>query len=441
MKISKVVEFFIHPDRFEDPDEMRRASLFVRACLLTSVFSNSYIFNSLLFEFDKGVVLMVFNGIGFLLLPFLARTKLSMNLLGNIYVLVGAVAIYILAYYSGGIWSPLYPWIIAIPVLALLVVNKVSGFVWGGISLIYMIYLGVLDLNGEVLPIEYNTDLKTELFLTVVPGLLLIILLISFVFEGAERRARQSLEMQFDELAEQKNTISYQSTELKELVEQKEYIIRILAHDLRNPLQNISGLVDLLKNDSEAEHQEEYIGMIDSASNRAQELISKVLEMDASDQEDVTVSSQRTIVKDVLEQVIQRSEEVALNKSITITTDFEDDKLAIDTDAEYLKLIFENLLSNAIKYSNKRATVRIDCLKINQRLLINFLDEGPGINITERDQLFMKFSKLSTRPTDGESSIGLGLSLVKRYVELIGGKVWYEDNVPKGSVFVVEIPT
>jgi len=153
------------------------------------------------------------------------------------------------------------------------------------------------------------------------------------------------------------------------------------------------------------------------------------------------VSSQRTVVKDVLEQVIQRSEEVALNKSITITTDFEDDKLAIDTDAEYLKLIFENLLSNAIKYSNKRATVRIDCLKINQRLLINFLDEGPGINITERDQLFMKFSKLSTRPTDGESSIGLGLSLVKRYVELIGGKVWYEDNVPKGSVFVVEIPT
>ena len=75
-----------------------------------------------------------------------------------------------------------------------------------------------------------------------------------------------------------------------------------------------------------------------------------------------------------------------------------------------------------------------------KHLRFQVIDEGPGIAPEEEDQLFKKFSKLSARPTAGESSTGLGLSLVKRYVELIGGKVWYEGKYGTGAIFSVEFP-
>jgi len=76
MKIASIVDFFIHPACFEDFDGLRRTRLFIRACLLTSLFSNSFIWLSLIFEFEKGVYLMIFNVVGFLLLTFLAKTKI-----------------------------------------------------------------------------------------------------------------------------------------------------------------------------------------------------------------------------------------------------------------------------------------------------------------------------------------------------------------------------
>ena len=102
----------------------------VQGTSLTSLFSNSYIWLSVIFEFDKGIYLMVFNVIGFLILAFLAKTRIKIGVLGNIYVFVGAFAVIVLTYFSGGLWSGIYPWIISIPVLAILVVDKWSGAAW-----------------------------------------------------------------------------------------------------------------------------------------------------------------------------------------------------------------------------------------------------------------------------------------------------------------------
>jgi len=249
MKISTLINFFIHPGYINDKDKLRRARLFVRACLLTSLFSSSYVWLSMLFDFDRGVQLMIFNVTCFLLLPFLAKTRILITWLGNLYVAIGAIAIVILTYYSGGMWSAIYPWIISIPLLALLVVNKLSGSVWGAICFLIMLWFGALAYQEVELPIEYNPELKTLWFLSVVPGLLLITLFIAFVFEYSQARALNELEEGNKVLQTQKNTITLQSSELKELIEEKDYIIRILAHDLKNPLSNINSLVKLMEAD------------------------------------------------------------------------------------------------------------------------------------------------------------------------------------------------
>ena len=106
-------------------------------------------------------------------------------------------------------------------------------------------------------------------------------------------------------------------------------------------------------------------------------------------------------------------------------------------DRNYLTQVFENLLSNAIKFSPKNSEVWIRVNEVNGEVQVNFKDNGPGIREDEMGRLFGKYQRLSARPTGGEDSTGLGLSIVKKYVDVMGGKVWCESTPGKGSNFIV----
>jgi signal transduction histidine kinase len=106
-------------------------------------------------------------------------------------------------------------------------------------------------------------------------------------------------------------------------------------------------------------------------------------------------------------------------------------------DRNYLTQVFENLLSNAIKFSPPEKNVWIRVEDHNREIRVNFIDEGPGISEEDRKKIFMKYQQLSARPTAGEQSTGLGLSIVRKYVDVMGGQVWCESQPGKGSNFIV----
>ena len=440
MKVSALIDYFIHEDYFSEPDKLRRARLFVRACFLTSLFSNAYIWLSQYFGYQLGVYMMIFNFVGFLLLPLLSKSKISLTILGNLYVLIGASAIYILTYYSGGIWSAIYPWIVAIPVLAILVVDRASGMAWGGISYLIMQWYGILAMEGKELPIAYNPEMKTAWFVSVVPGLLLIVLFIAYVFESNQRRALNELEKTNEQLNKQKETISLQSANLEKHVEEKEYIIRILAHDLKNPLSNISSLVHLYHIEDDPKLRADYMDMIRQSAEKSQNLINSVLEMELSDQESLKIKWENVDLKEMLKEKIEQMELSAHKKNIKLILEDHLESAMVKGDRTYMPLIFENFISNALKFSEYNTKVRILIEKQSDLIQVKVADQGPGIKVEEQEKLFKKFSKLSARPTDGESSSGLGLSLVKRYAELLNGRVWYEGKYGVGSTFGVEFP-
>jgi len=392
------------------------------------------------FEYDKGVQLMIFNVVGFLLLPLLSKTKIPINLLGNLYVLIGALAIFILTYFSGGMWSAIYPWIVAIPVLAILVVNRVSGLAWGGISYLVMQWFGMIALKGEELPVEYNLEMKTAWFVSVLPGLLLIVLFIAYVFEYIQQKALTEVEEKNTILNEQKETISTQSADLRKHIEEKEYIIRILAHDLKNPLSNITGLIHLMETEEEPEMRDKYVKMISQSSEQSQHLINSVLEMELSDHKKLKVKWEDVDLRDMLHDMVEQMELKAHKKEIQITLENKLENATVKGDRIYMPLIFENFISNALKFSEYNTEVRIFIENRSNFIQVKVSDQGPGIKVEEQDNLFKKFTKLSARPTDGESSSGLGLSLVKRYTELLNGRVWYEGEFGVGSTFCVEFP-
>ncbi len=440
MNVAALVDFFIHPSYHKDSLALRKARLFVRAALLTSLFSNSYIWFSVLFGYQLGVYLMIFNVVGFIVLALLVKTKIPILLITNLYVLVGGVAVVVLTYYSGGIWSAVYPWIISIPVLALLVVNRSYGIAWGILSFLIMLWFGWLELQGVSLPMEYNTELKSEWFVSVLPGLLLIILVISAVFESVQTKALRDLEIKNRQLEEQKQTISSQSEELEKLIDDKDHIIRILAHDLKNPLANITTISNILKEEREVHQQKKFIAMIEKVSSQAQGLVNRVLDMAIVEQGGIRLKLEKLEVNSIVKEAIESMKELAKRKKIAIHTGYNSDELFVMADKTYLMLIFENLISNAIKFSEMGQAITLDITSNESKIHVKVMDEGPGIRPEEENMLFEKFSRLSARPTGEESSTGLGLSLVKKYVDQINGQVWYDREGAKGATFIVELP-
>jgi signal transduction histidine kinase len=119
------------------------------------------------------------------------------------------------------------------------------------------------------------------------------------------------------------------------------------------------------------------------------------------------------------------------------------DRLAVEQ-------IIDNIISNAVKYSphGKNVWVSVEertmTLKANENMknaiVFAVRDEGPGLSKEDKGKLFSKFSRLSAQPTGGEHSTGLGLSIVKKMVELMNGKVWCESELGKGATFLVALP-
>ena len=102
--------------------------------------------------------------------------------------------------------------------------------------------------------------------------------------------------------------------------------------------------------------------------------------------------------------------------------------------------VLDNIISNAVKYSPHGKNVFVRIKSDNDAVRVEVQDEGEGISPDDMKKLFGKFARLSARPTGGEHSTGLGLSIVKKMVEAMNGRVWCESELGKGATFIVELP-
>ncbi|MBS1682648.1 MAG: HAMP domain-containing histidine kinase [Bacteroidetes bacterium] len=431
MNIGRLVDWFIHKKYFENATELRKARLLVRASLLTSIFSTSYVALSVFFEYERGIYFTLFNVVGYFALPFLCKTKIPFRILGFTYNAIGSITVIVLTWFSGGMWSAIYPWIIAIPLLALLIIGKTAALYWTIFSLLWMWAFGIIELNGISLPVEYNPAMRSMWYLSIVPGLLLIIMVVSFTFENSMQTAMRDVE-------QQKVTIEKQSIELAKLIEDKDHIIEILAHDLKNPLANIGVLANLLERETIEPDSKNIVEMIANASANAQVLVKQVLEM-ATTNSVGSVLLKATNFQSVINEVVQSFRFTAENKGIPIKTVDLNKSCEALANLTYLKLVLENLISNAIKFSTSGKEIHVLVSETDQQVQIRVRDHGPGVPAAEEAKLFKKFSKLSVAPTGGESSSGLGLSLVKRYMEIMKGSVWFERPEGSGSIFAIEL--
>lgn len=252
--------------------------------------------------------------------------------------------------------------------------------------------------------------------------------------------ANQTITMMHEEVQQQKNEILKKNEELLNLNNEKNNLISIVAHDLKSPLNQMRGLLSIIKVKIDKSDTETIacVEMIEKSATRLTTLIAKILDVEAIESKDLNLVIERFSLSDLLKLLAERYKFSAEEKSIKIISQFDDDVL-IMADKVYTMQVFDNLLSNAIKFSPPNKNVFICVTKERDRVIGEIRDEGPGISPDDMKKLFGKYQKLSAKPTGNESSTGLGLSIVKKFVEAMEGNIWCESQEGEGASFFVSL--
>jgi signal transduction histidine kinase len=241
--------------------------------------------------------------------------------------------------------------------------------------------------------------------------------------------------------------LQVQNEQLAELNKEKDELMGIVAHDLKNPLSNILGRADMLLNYSSEFTKEETITFLRSIMNSSEQmvnLVKNVLEMNRLETQGLQVYCVPTCVSTMAKFVVQDYQRRAAEKHLHLQYDADNSTMLVQADESLLRQVLDNLVSNAVKYSPHDKTVFVRVKSSPEGVRVEVQDEGPGISAEDMKKLFGKFARLTARPTGGEHSTGLGLSIVKKLVEAMQGRVWCEsevgDGLPTGATFIVELP-
>ncbi len=242
-------------------------------------------------------------------------------------------------------------------------------------------------------------------------------------------------------LEEKNDKISRQNKRLVQLNKEKDEFLGMAAHDLRSPLSGITGAVDLLKaDDMDKKELHKFYDIIGVSAGRMLGLIDNLLDVNEAENNlgDLKITEVR--VPEVAKDAVGSYEKQAKEKNIELIIRSNHNSALVAADKNALHRILDNLISNAVKYSPPESTVAVASRKQDGQMEISVEDNGPGIHEEEQKKLFKRYTRLSTKPTADETSTGLGLFIVKRLTEKMGGSARCKSQAGRGSEFVIKLP-
>ncbi len=249
------------------------------------------------------------------------------------------------------------------------------------------------------------------------------------------------LQAQQKQLQIQAEKLQQANEQLVQLNQEKNEFLAVAVHDLKNPLSAILSLVELVEDSFEGNKTNiiRCVHWIKDSVKHMFDIVTNLLDVNAIDSGKLQLKLTQTDILPVLSYIVCEYNQKASCKEITLDFTPANRKYIAYVDINRVRQILDNLLSNAVKYSSfgKKVSIRIFTTQ-NATICCEIQDEGPGLSHEEQAKLFLKFRRLSPIPTNHENSTGLGLFIVKKLVTAMGGKVWCESELGKGSKFVVE---
>jgi two-component system sensor histidine kinase/response regulator len=230
---------------------------------------------------------------------------------------------------------------------------------------------------------------------------------------------------------------------LQQLARDKDELIGILAHDLKNALGSVLMNSQLLQRRTEGDTRlHQLSAQIVDSTDRTLTFVRQFLANSAADHS-LRIERHRVAVRSLVEDVLDQHQAAAARKQqrLELTAPSElPNPLVVFTDAGALRQVLENLISNAVKFSPPQRPIEVTLSAEQECVRIEIRDQGPGFTAEDLAQMFRRYQRLSARPTGGEPSTGLGLSIAQKLMGLLGGNLDCVSTPGAGATFRVRLP-
>ncbi len=316
-----------------------------------------------------------------------------------------------------------------------------SGHLWSNIA----------EVKFQIIPHWYTSFIMYILYFVI---LTIVIFIITRGIYKARIRKLRDRENLLQELVNKRTkdlSVSKQKTEtllaesekakenLEKAIEQNNQLLSIAAHDLKNPLQAIIGFSSIINDETKEDETKELSNIIFNSSKEMISQIEDMLESVAMEAKNLKLNFKPANINELLTETIRKNTNRAKQKKQHIKTQFDKD-IVIPVDSHWLSVAVDNLISNAVKYSPFGSDIEVTLLINNDKVKIIIKDQGAGFTEEDQKKMFNRYQRLSAKPTGGESSTGLGLSIVKDIVDKHNGKIWAENNNGIGASFIIQLP-
>lgn len=227
--------------------------------------------------------------------------------------------------------------------------------------------------------------------------------------------------------------------ELKELDDMKKNFLNAAYHELRSPLTPIVGYASLLKCEVLDDKQRDYVCNIEKYAEQLKAQINRMLELARIDSGKIEMSMEEVSIPEIVNGVVKSFKPLWNEKEQTITAHVPEG-IEVRGDKQKIIGIFTNLISNAIKYTDEGGRINIMVVDRGEDIRVCVSDTGIGIPEKHLPKIFERFYMVNTTLTRKSESLGLGLSIVREYVKLHGGRIWATSEPGKGSKFFFTLP-
>lgn len=249
------------------------------------------------------------------------------------------------------------------------------------------------------------------------------------------------------ELIERFGVVKEQAVHLTALNQTKNRFLGMAAHDLRNPLASVRGFSEILLGEATGPDNatsREFLGLIHNLSDEMLGMVNELLDVATIESGKGTLAIKPACLSDLVKTRLRLSRVTADKKGIVVQ-EMVEALPEFPFDQSKVAQVIDNLVSNAVKFSPANSTVSVTLSTSQEKsrtyALFAVADQGPGLTAEDQSKLFGEFAKLSAKPTAGEKSTGLGLSIVKKIVTDHGGRIWATSTPGAGAVFQFMLPT
>lgn len=238
-----------------------------------------------------------------------------------------------------------------------------------------------------------------------------------------------------------------------ELVQAKEYaeemnklksnFLANMSHELRTPLIAILGYAELLASETENNETKSMLETIYGGGTRLLETLNHILDLSKIESGKVIISPEAVDIKELILEVTSLFNTLAVKKAIYLSVNFSEDNITCILDKRFLRSVLNNLIGNALKFTDKGGVtvdVSLEKSKSASQLKIKVIDTGIGIPESSRKIIFDAFRQVSEGFNRQYEGTGLGLTITKKYVELLDGTIDVSSEIGKGTTFIISLP-